>query len=125
MECRKYSSMEDYYGVAGSVPTMTGSFWECEPEEEDIINYFIEFLEENGDLLTPDYPKGIFVYCEECDQEFEFDDITPGDVFSREEIYKINKEAMEKWAREGDVDKDDLAELRKENEEILKGDKNG
>ena len=124
MECRKYSSMEDYYGVAGSVPVMTSPFWECEPEEEDIVNYFMEYLDDNGELLYPDYPKGIFVYCEECDQEFEFDDITPGDVFSKEELYKINEEAIQKWIKDGDIDKDDAIELREENEYILKGDKN-
>ena len=124
MNCQKYSSMESYYGVSGSVPTMTSSFWECEPEEDDMVNYFMEFLEENEELLTSNYPNGIFVYCEECDQEFEFSDITPGDVFSKEELYKINAEAIKKWLKEGKVDKDDLVELEEENENLLKGNKN-
>ena len=124
MNCKRYNSMEDYYGVEGAVPTMTSSFWECEPEEEDIVNYFMDYLDDNGELLYPDYPQGVFIYCDECDQEFEFDDITPGDVFSKEELYKINEEAIQKWIKDGDVDKDDAAELREENEKILKGDEN-
>ena len=110
MQCKYYKSMESYYGVAGHVPVMTSGFWECEPEPEDLEEYFLEWLEENGELLEPNWPDTVHLYCEECDDTREFQ-ATPSEIWTPEELLKINIEAIKKWKERGDIDEEDEKEL--------------
>jgi len=119
MNCRYYRSKEEYYGVSGTVPTMTSGFWECEPEEEEIKEYFLDWLEENGEFLEPNFPKGIKLFCEECDDYYEFDDIVPGDVWSKKELLEINKKALKEWLAKGEIDEEDYKYGLEELEEIF------
>lgn len=121
MKCEKYKSKEAFFGVEG-IPSMTSPFWDCEPEDEDIVEYYLTYLEDNNDLLGMDFPQVITLYCDECESEFTFD-ATPKDVFSREELYEENKKAIEKWLKNGEIDETDLVELNQENENLLKGKK--
>ena len=118
MNCKYYSSMESYYGVAGSVPTMTSGFWECEPEVEDLEEYFLKWQDENGELLEPGYPSSVSLYCNECEDYMDFD-ATPSEVWNDSELYKINLEAIKKWKKQGDIDDEDEKELIEELNEMF------
>ena len=123
MNCKYYKSMESFYGVAGSVPTMTSGFWECEPEVEDLEEYFLDWQDENGELLEPGYPSSVTLYCGECEDYMDFD-ATPSEVWSDDELYKINLKAIKKWEEEGSIDDEDEKELMQEiNEMFRKGKK--
>ena len=106
MNCKYYSSRESYYGVAGEVPVMTSGFWECEPEDEEIAEAFLEWMEENGEILEPDFPKTVNIYCDECEEEFEFN-ATPSDVFSNEELWDVNVGKLKEWLKAGEIDEED------------------
>ncbi len=117
MDCKYYSSMEEYYGVAGSVPVMTSGFWECEPDDEDYKEAFLKWQEETCELLEPDFPDSIEIYCDECGEYMEFN-ATPSRVWTNEEIFELNKKALKKWVEEGSIDEDDYKEGLKDAEEI-------
>ena len=123
MNCTHYSSREAYYGVAGDVPVMTGPFWECEPEDEEVREYFLKWVEENREFLEPDYPSTVFLYCEECEEEMEFD-ITPAEVFSMDELFAINKRILDEDFEKGEIDKELYHELLEDLKNLTKGDSN-
>ena len=114
--------MEEYYGVDNEVPPMTGSFWDCEPENSEIKESFIEWMYENGEILEKDFPKQVKLYCEDCDEWLEFD-YTPGDVFSEEELYEINKKAAQEWLKNGEIDKEDYDYIMEDLKKLLKNNK--
>jgi len=122
MRCKKYSSMEEFYGVDNEVPPMTSSFWDCEPEDEEIREAFLRWMYENGEILEKDFPKQVKLYCEDCDEWLEFD-YTPGDVFSEEELYEINKKAAQEWLKNGEIDKEDYDYIMEDLEKLLKNNK--
>ena len=123
MKCKYYRSKEEYYGVDKDVAPLTHGFWDCEPEEEEIRDYFLNWVKETREILEPDYPQRVTLYCEECRKEIEFEGITPGEVFSREELYEINKRILDEDLAKGDIDKELYEEELKEIKELLKEDK--
>jgi len=109
MNCKHYDSKENYYGVAGDVAIMTSGVWECEPDDEEIAEYFLKWMDENGEILEPDYPKTANIYCDECEEEFEFS-TTPSDVFSNEELWNVNMKKLEEWLKNGIISAEDYLE---------------
>jgi len=122
MKCKKYPSKEAYYGVDNEVPPMTSSFWDCEPEDEEIREAFLKWMYENGEFLEKDFPKQVKLYCEDCDEWLEFNYI-PADVFTDEELYEINSEAAKKWLIDGEIDEDDYEYIMQDLEKLLKNHK--
>jgi len=118
MNCEYHKSKEHYYGVAGDVPVMTSGFWECEPDDEEVKDAFLKWMDENGEMLEPSFPDTVSIYCEECDEEFEFN-YTPGDVFSKDELWKINTDKLLEWLEEGAIDEEDYLANIQELKQIL------
>ena len=120
MNCKRYSSKESYYGVAGDVPVMTGSFIECEPEsDEEVRESFLEWMDENGEILEPDFPTNVFLYCDICEEDIEWN-ATPKEYFSNEELYEINKSKAKEWLEKGEIDEEDYKYLLEDLEKIFK-----
>jgi len=106
MICKYYSSKEAYYGVAGEVPVITSGFWECEPDDEEVREYFLEWMDEVNDVLEPNYPDNVELFCDECEEMFEFK-IKPIDVFTKEELYEVVVAKLKEWLKAGEIDEDD------------------
>jgi len=106
MNCKYYKSREAYYGVAGEVPVMTSGFWECEPDDEEVREYFLEWMDEVNDVLEPNYPDNVELFCDECEETFEFN-LKPINVFTKEELYKVVIAKLKEWLKAGEIDEDD------------------
>jgi len=119
MRCKRYSSKEEYYGIDGDVPAITSPFWDCEPEEEEVREAFLEWMFENGEILERDFPREVRLFCEECGEWVEFDYV-PSDVFSDEELLKINRVAVKKWLDTGEIDDEDYKAITKDLEKMFK-----
>ena len=122
MRCKRYSSMEEYYGVDKTLPALTRPFWNCEPDEEEIREAFLKWMFKNGEILEKDYPKEVKLFCEECGEWLEFN-YTPADVFTDEELFKINSVAAKKWLNEGEIDEDDYECIMQDLKKTLKNNK--